>query len=93
MPKYAEPEASQELRNAIRQLIARSGLTEASRRLNEGKPAFTRDEIERVCSEVKLSREQRVALLGLRGDVVIVQPDRPIQVVEMEQQSATLTRC
>lgn len=105
MPKYAEPESSPELRDAISKLISASGLSEAeasrklgysapsqlNRRLNEGKPAFTRDEIERICDEFTLGPEQRVELLRLRGDVVIVQPGQSVQVVAIEQLHAALT--
>jgi hypothetical protein len=104
MPKYAEPESSQELRDAIRRVIAQSGLTEAeasrrlgynapsqlNRRLNEGKPTFSREEIERICEQFRLDPEMRIELLRLRGDVVFLQPDEAPQVVAIEDLPAQL---
>ncbi|NTU85917.1 MAG: hypothetical protein HGA45_42405, partial [Chloroflexales bacterium] len=104
MPKYAEPESSQELRDAIRRIITQSGLTEAeasrrmgftapsqlNRRLNDGKPAFSREEIERICQEFKLREEQRIELLRLRGDVVIVRPGQALQVIAVDEIQVSL---
>gem|GEM_PF-870671 len=104
MPKYREPEASQELRDVIRRYIAGSGLSEAevsrrlkfnspsqlSRRLNEGKPPFSRQEIELLSKILNLSENDYIHLLRLRGDVVVVQPNHKIEVLEVDQLHETL---
>ena len=95
MPKYADPESSQELRDAISAIIRERGFSEAEAsrrlgysapsqlnvRLNYGKPAFTREEIERICTLFQLDQPQRIELLRLRGDMVIIQPDQNGQEV------------
>ncbi len=99
MPKYVEPESSQELRDSISRIIRERGLSEAeasrrlgfpspsqlNRRLNEGKPAFSRDEIERICQVFQLGQDTRVELLRLRGDVVVIQPDQRVEVVAVDR--------
>ena len=104
MPKYAEPPSSQELRDAIRRILDRSGLSEAeagrrlgfaapsqlNRRLNDGKPPFSREEIERICRVFALDDEQRIELLRLRGDVVIAQQGQAPQVVAVDQLQSVL---
>ena len=104
MPKYAEPPSSQELRDAIRRILDRSGLSEAeasrrlgfaapsqlNRRLNDGKPPFSREEIEGICRVFALDDEQRIELLRLRGDVVIVQQGQAPQVVAIDQLQSVL---
>ena len=104
MPKYAEPPSSQELRDAICRILDRSGLSEAeagrrlgfaapsqlNRRLNDGKPPFSREEIERICRVFALDDEQRIELLRLRGDVVIAQQGQAPQVVAIDQLQSVL---
>ena len=104
MPKNAEPASSQELRDTISTIIRDRGMSEAEAsrrlgysapsqlnvRLNSGKPAFTREEIERICTLFQLDQPQRVELLRLRGDVVIIQPDQSLQVVAVDELGAAL---
>ena len=101
MPRYPEPPTPQALLDRMQRLCAASGFPDAEiarrlnydpsgfhRRLNEGKPRFTQEDIVAFCGALHLDEEVRIELLRMLGYVIIITQEmtaQPINAAALEE--------